>query len=82
MAVLRAGEAEIYAANRERNAGVLRSDCSGRELVPSQKSMKGVPTPANAAQVDLHLARSKGGSNSFRNARVLSAEKNRIKVAN
>jgi hypothetical protein len=44
--------------------------------------MRGVPMPANAAQVDHNLARSRGGSNSFTNARVLSAEENRAKGAN
>jgi RHS repeat-associated protein len=75
-------KAQIYEANRLRNGGVLRSDCSGCELVPSQKSVKGVSTPRNAAQVDHNLARSRGGSSSFRNARVLSAEENRTKGAN
>jgi RHS repeat-associated protein len=75
-------KAQIYAANREQNGGVLRSDCSGCELVPSQRSAKGVPTPSNAAQVDHHVPRSKGGPNSFGNARVLSAAENQKKGAN
>jgi RHS repeat-associated protein len=75
-------KAKIYEANRQRNGGVLRSDCSGCELAPSERSMKGVPTPPNAAQVDHNLARSRGGSNSFTNARVLSAQENQTKGAN
>ena len=72
----------IYDANRARNEGVLRSDQTGTVLAPSEKSRKGVSTPANAAQVDHRKARSKGGSNSYGNAQVLSAKENREKGAN
>ncbi len=75
-------KAKIYAANRARNGGALRSDCSGCELTPSEQSMKGVPTPDNAAQIDHDTPRSQGGPNSFANARVLSAKENRVKGAN
>lgn len=78
-AFTRAQKREMYAANRARNGGELRSDQSGMKLTPSQKSAKGVPTPKDAAQIDHHIPRSKGGTNDISNGRVLSAQENRAK---
>ena len=75
-------KAQIYEANRARNAGVLRSNLSANELVPSAKSQKGVSTPANAAQVDHNTARSKGGPNASGMLAFLSAKENRTKSDN
>jgi RHS repeat-associated protein len=72
----RATKAEAYALNRAKNDGVLRSDKSGQPLIPSLKSQKGVSTPPNAAQIDHHVPRSRGGTNDISNARVLSAPEN------
>jgi RHS repeat-associated protein len=70
---------DIYAQNRARNGGVIRSDQSGQVLQPSQRSVRGVSTPRNAAQIDHHNPRSRGGTNDPSNARVLSAPENRRK---
>ncbi|WP_223805380.1 RHS repeat-associated core domain-containing protein [Tsuneonella flava] len=67
---------DIYAQNRARNGGVIRSDKSGQVLQPSQRSMRGVSTPRNAAQIDHHNPRANGGTNDPSNARVLSAPEN------
>jgi hypothetical protein len=69
----------IFEANREANGGVLRSDKDGIELVPGQKHTRGVSPPANEAQIDHIIARSKGGTNSNANAQILSREQNRRK---
>jgi hypothetical protein len=74
-----AQKAKIYEANRARNDGVLRSDKSGIELEQPRKSTQGVTPPSNEARVDHNNARSKGGSNSYENARVLSRQENREK---
>ena len=78
-AFTQAQKREIYAANRAKNGGELRSDQSGMRLSPSQKSEQGVPTPKDAAQVDHYVPRSAGGTNDLSNGRVLSAPENRIK---
>ena len=70
---------DILAANRAKNGGVLRSDQSGQELVPAQKSQKGVTPASNEAQVDHIRPKSKDGSNSPDNAQVLSRQENRTK---
>jgi hypothetical protein len=69
-------------ANEARNSGVLRSDKSGQQLVRPQKHTKGVTPPKNEAHVDHIKARSKGGSNSSKNAQVLSREENLKKGVN
>jgi RHS repeat-associated protein len=80
-----AQKAAIYQQNRAANGGQLKSDLDGTPLVPSQQSKAGVPTPANAAQVDHYIPRNPAdpsvapGTNSFRNARVLSAAQNQAK---
>ena len=69
----------ILQANRDRNAGVLRSDKSGQKLVPPQQSRKGMTPPHNEAHVDHIKPRSKGGPNTMDNAQVLSREDNLMK---
>ncbi|MCE4538542.1 HNH endonuclease [Pelomonas sp. P7] len=75
----RAQKRDILQANREKNGGTLKSDKSGEVLVPSQKSESGVTPPANEAQVDHIVPRSKGGTNDPSNAQVLSRKENRDK---
>jgi hypothetical protein len=80
--------ANIYQQNMRANGGVLRSDVTGRELVMSSKSRSGVTPPENEAQID-HMnplvppdPTATPGSNSYRNALVLSRVHNRKKSNN
>lgn len=69
----------IYDMNRRRNGGVLRSDLSGILLVAPARSQRGVTPPPNEAQIDHIYPRSRGGTNSYSNAMVLSRAENRAK---
>lgn len=73
---------KIYIENKKRNGGKLVSDVSDdpyQTLVQAQKSQKGV-TPSQAeCQVDHIKPKSKGGTNSYRNAQVTSRKYNRDK---
>lgn len=67
-----------------RNGGVVKSDQSGEVLVRPKESSKNIPPPppsSNEWQIDHVQAKSKGGSNSYKNAQVLSRRKN-IKKSN
>ena len=70
---------KIIEENMKRNGGKIKSDLSGEELVPAKKSVKGVKPPQNEVQIDHIEPRSKGGSNSYRNAQVTSRKENRDK---
>lgn len=72
---------KILNANAQGNEGVVRSDKSGRILSKGQQSKKGVVPPANEAHIDHITAKSKGGSNSYKNAQVLARDEN-IKKSN
>jgi hypothetical protein len=67
---------QIYEANRARNGGKIVSDLSGKILTEPQKSMKGVAPRADAANIDHEYPKSKGGTNSFTYANVLSFDEN------
>lgn len=73
---------DILTENRSRNGGVVRSDLSGTELVPAQKSMRGVTPDPNEWQIDHKVPKDKGGNNSYANAQVLSRQENRAKSNN
>jgi RHS repeat-associated protein len=66
----------ILEENKRQNDGKLVSDGDGRPLNPPSKSEKGKPADMNQAEVDHKEARSKGGSNSNKNQRVISKEEN------
>ncbi|HFC3264423.1 TPA: polymorphic toxin-type HINT domain-containing protein [Neisseria gonorrhoeae] len=71
----------IIQENMNRNGGVVKSDQSGEVLVRPKKSQKGITLPSNEWQIDHVQAKSKGGSNSYKNAQVLSRREN-IKKSN
>ena len=66
----------ILQANRDANNGILRSDMSGNVLDQPVQSKKGIPANMNQAEIDHIYARSKGGTNSNKNAQVLSKREN------
>ncbi len=66
----------IVAENMKRNDGVIKSDKSGIILDKSVQSKKGVSSNMNQAEIDHVTPKAQGGSNSFKNAQVLSKKEN------
>lgn len=76
---------KIINSNKKRNGGEVKSDepmDPYPNLVKPSKSTKGVTPPANEWQIDHIIPKSKGGTNSYKNARVISRYQNRLKWDN
>ena len=75
----------IYRENMQKNNGILRDDETGEELKRVGPYKGGQKLPANAAQIDHIIPRVPSdptvapGTNSYRNARVVSRVSNRAK---
>ena len=54
----------------------LKSDLSGKVLDKAVQAKKGVKANMNQAEVDHINSKKKGGSNSFKNAQVVSKREN------
>ena len=70
---------KIIQENKKMNDGVVKSDQSGTIGVKSAKSQKGVTPPKNEYQIDHIKPKDKGGTNSYKNAQVLTRQENRLK---
>lgn len=73
---------KIIESNKARNGGEVKSDDPSDpfpNLVKPNKSTKGIKPPKNEWQIEHIVAKSKGGTNSYKNARVISLYLNRLK---
>ncbi|UTC63603.1 HNH endonuclease [Treponema sp. OMZ 788] len=67
---------------KDRNNGVVKSDSSGKILTKPVKTQAGVTPSQDEWQIDHIIPKSKGGTNSYSNAQVLSRQENRLKWDN
>ncbi len=75
-------KARVIEENRKRNGGIVKSDAPNdpyQALRQPQKSRKGATPSPDEWQIDHNIPKDKGGSNSYKNARVLSRYQNRQK---
>ena len=75
----KAQKRQIIQENMRRNGGKIKSDMSGKELVPLTQSKLNVTPDPLEVQIDHIKPRSSGESNSYSNAQVLSREENIFK---
>jgi hypothetical protein len=66
----------IIAENIKHNQGILRSDKSGKALLPTSIRQRDVKVDPDEVNVDHYWPRSLGGWNSYQNARILSFDEN------
>jgi len=67
--------------NRRTNNGTIRSDETGQRGYQPKQHIKGVTPRANEVHIDHIIPRSKGGTNSYKNAQVLLRSENLKKGA-
>jgi RHS repeat-associated protein len=67
---------KIIEENKKRNGGIIKSDMSGTVANPAKQSKKGQKADMKQAEIDHKDPKSKGGSNSYSNAQVLTKEEN------
>jgi RHS repeat-associated protein len=68
---------EVYEENRQKNGGTLKCEECGVEMVPGQKSQKGVKPPPNEASIDHITPVSQGGTSEKENLRGVCRRCNR-----
>jgi hypothetical protein len=73
---------KILEMNKRANLGLLKDDVDGRILSVPKQAKRGIPADMNQAEVDHIIPKSKGGSNKYVNAQVLSKEMNIKKLNN
>ena len=73
------GKAEIDAENADRNGGANVCDNCGQDVVPGERSQKGVRPPGNERQRDHIIPQSKGGDGDPGNGQILCRDCNRAK---
>jgi RHS repeat-associated protein len=78
----RSQKKNILKENMKKNGGVIKSDMSGEILDMPTQSKKGEKANMNQAEIDHINPRSKGNTNSHKNAQVLSKKENLQKLDN
>ena len=67
----------VYEANKNKNDGTMKCEQCGVEMVPAQKSQKGVKPPPNEASIDHNKSVKQGGTSEPSNLRGVCRKCNR-----